>query len=409
MRLRSVASSRDGFGAGRYPAWNAQPSSTTELLVGLAATLIFPKDFFISVLELHTEIIGIAILAVLAIHTAIASSAVKLSTAVVTVGAALSFAWLGSVLSNGALNTSSYYASFVVALLIGVIRPRRFLDVMLFLMIVNTGLQLFEALSGEFIFTYQDEDYDYDEAMLSTSDGGLRVKGLFGSPLTPISILMSLAFLRPRSSLVWLVLCLASALGQGRLGLAIGSLGLVLSLASGGQASRVGIRARNFAFAFLGLVCVVGTVMFFGTEGSIQRMLEAGSADNSQNISRLEFWATSIIAIGNFDYIEHLFGRFGFIKALQGGTESDWLRIWLDNGLICVLAYAVPLLWGIVRSVRAGMWLEMYSFLGTTVVMAVYPHAQSMPNGTLVWMLLLGSRGAIPGISHHRRSAQGPL
>jgi hypothetical protein len=127
----------------------------------------------------------------------------------------------------------------------------------------------------------------------------------------------------------------------------------------------------------------------FGTQDSIDRMLEAGSADNSQNVSRLLFWGQSINEIMKFDLISHTFGQFGYIKALQGGTESDWLRIWLDNGIICLLAYLIPVLHGLGSQFRQRNWAECYAYGATLFVMMVYPHAQSLPNGILVWLLLL--------------------
>ena len=213
------------------------------------------------------------------------------------------------------------------------------------LMTVNTALQFYEAVSGHFIYAYVDAEYEYDEKMLSAGEGALRVKGLFAGPLSAISIVMSLALLRPSSIFNWTLLCVSSALGQGRLGLGVGVAGLIVSTLVG-EAGRVTVfrRVLNLIVLLLSLSSVVAVLVLFGTDDSIQRILEAASSNNSQNQGRLYFWARSINEIINYDLLSHLFGRFGYIKAQQGTTESDWFRIWLDNGIFCLLVYIVLLL-----------------------------------------------------------------
>jgi hypothetical protein len=368
--------------------------TTKEVIVALAAMLIFPKDYFITILGIHTEVLGIALLTICAMYIFLTKKqSGSFSPAVIVIFLFMAISWFGSLLWNGALNSSSYFASFYVALLLLIIRPRNFLLVMTLLMTVNTVLQLYESSTGDFLFAYEDDDFVYDEKMLSTADGALRAKGLWGSPLNAIGIVMSLAFLKPRSVYLWCLLCLSSTLGQGRLGLAVGVLGLLISIVSDDRQ-----KSRKYLNIVLGVGALLGIAIFiilFGTDDSIQRLMEAGSTDNSQNISRLYYWGQSIIEIMNFDIFSHLYGRFGYIKALQGGTESDWLRIWLDNGLFCVFAYLIPLISKFFMSMRGKRWPESYAYIATFFVMTVYPHAQSMPNGTLVWLLLLMQANSI--------------
>jgi hypothetical protein len=362
-----------------------------DVLVAVAAVLIFPKDYFISVFKVHSEAIGIGLLFVLAFYVLITQSRqITLRRSPVLIFLTLLFAWTGSMFWQGLPNTSSYYAAFIVALMIGIIQPKNFLRSMAVIMTVNTGLEVYEAVSNSFVYAYVGDGIEYDETIYSTRDGALRVKGLFAGPLNPIGILMSLALLTPRSTFLWTLLCVSSALGQGRLGLSVGVAGLIVStlLADAGRATALR-RVLNLIALLVSLTVVIVVFIFFGTDDSIQRFLEIASSNNSQNQSRLYFWRHCIDEISNYDLLSHLFGRFGYIKAKQGATESDWFRMWLDNGVICLLVYIVLLVGNIARALLARRWLEVFSFVTLAVVMGVYPHAQSLPNGILVWIMLL--------------------
>lgn len=362
-----------------------------EALVAIIAILIFAKDYFFTFFNFRSEIIGIGLLFLLAFcFLLLKRLPITLRLSRFFIFLLLLFAWTGSTLLNGSPNTSSYYASFVIALLIGIIQPRNFLRLMIVFMTINVALQIYEILSGKFIYSHVINGVELDEKFLSVDDKALRVKGLFPTVLNAISITISLALLMPRSIYPWFLLIVTSALGQGRLGLGMGVLGLiVLNLVGNSERMTISRRIRNFIFLLVSLSVILVIFLIFGSDASIQRMLEAASLENSQNQSRLYFWSRSLTEILNYDLMSHLFGRFGYIKALEGGTESDWFRIWLDNGVFCVLAYLIPLLIGILRKLNARLWPEAFAFLALTFVMAVYPHAQSMPNGILVWMMLL--------------------
>lgn len=367
----------------------SQPSLLTEGVIMLAAALIFFKDYFIMTVGVRVEIIGIGILFTLAIFSAKKIGYFKvlpgwhyLLLLVVSAIAVISST------NSGVINSSSYFASFVVATLIVMVRPQHFLKSMTLLMSFNFLLQLVEVLAGQFIFVYVDDEYEYDEKMLGVGDDSFRAKGLFGSPLNAISIALSLAFLNPRYVYGWILLILSSSLGQGRLGLSVGLVGLLVALLNQANASM----SVKFQKIFLGALSIVGAVILsivFGSEESIDRLLSAASPENSQNVSRLLIWGVAISQLLDYDVLSHLFGNYGLIKKVIGGTESDWLRLWLDNGLFFFLLYFVPLVIGLVRNFNRRYWPEFFAYGLLIFVMAVYPHGQSMPNGTLLWLTIL--------------------
>ena len=126
----------------------------------------------------------------------------------------------------------------------------------------------------------------------------------------------------------------------------------------------------------------------FGSENSIQRVLEAGSTSNTQNIDRIYFWGKAIDEVFNYDFITILFGKFGYIKALEGGTESDWLRILLDNGIFFMSAFLIPIFLGTFYAITKKNWILLFTIVSCTVVMAVFPLAQSFSNGIFIWLFL---------------------
>lgn len=363
-----------------------------EGAVALASALIFFKDFFIMVAGVHSEWIGIFMLACMAIYALFQNKrdfTLSLPHTLLILGTAL-IAGLSS-LNTGAVNSSSYFASFFIATCIVVIGPQYFVKSLTLLMTLNFTIQIGEVLSGQFLFVYVDEEYEYDEKMLGVGEDSFRAKGFFPSPLNAISVAMSLAFLNPRSTYNWILLILSSSLGQGRLGLGVGTLGLLACLMQSkvNSPSQTMDRFKNVAIALATLVAAGALSVIFGSEESISRLLGAASSENSQNVSRLLIWGVSIDELLDYDPLSLLVGRFGHIKSVIGGTESDWLRLWLDNGLIFMMFYLVPLLMGAWRSLTQRHWPEAVAYLALMFVMAVYPHGQSMPNGTLVWLTIL--------------------
>jgi hypothetical protein len=385
------------YSSNQLPAPITGPSaaifdSAKDGLLMAAAALIFFKDYFITTLGVRVEFIGIAAILIFALLNGWRVGYARIITdwhymlllAVIPFIAAIS-----SVNSDG-INSSSYFASFVVATLIIMAGSQNFLRNLRFLMWMNFALQLYEVLLGQFIFVYVDEDYEYDEKMLSVGDDSFRAKGLFSSPLNAISVALSLAILQPRAVSGWALLILTSSLGQGRLGLGIGFVGLLVALL-GQRSNSVGARMQRLIIGVASVVAAVLLSVIFGSDESIERLLSAASTDNSQNLSRFIIWGVSIGQLLEYDVISHLFGNYGLIKRLVGSAESDWLRLWLDNGLIFMLLYLVPLLLGTVRSARQRRWPEAGAYVLLIFAMMVYPHGQSMPNGTLLWLTVLGT------------------
>jgi hypothetical protein len=371
--------------------------------VAVALCLILAKDYFWILSGLRLEWIGIALLFAAFAYIGFAKgNPVRLQAAHLIVAILVLTSWIGSSIVVSTPNGSSYYAAFVIASLISGIRPAHLNKTLTAIVACNAVVQLIEFLADQFLFAYIDDENLYDEETLAVGDGTLRAKGFFASPLNAISVTMSVAFLNPRSPINWFLVTVTSILGQGRLGLGVGSIGLILCLAAGMKGAG---RHRKMAFLyFVGAIAMLFVwATYLASEDALQRMLEATSADNSQNLSRLYFWGRAMEELLDYPSINLLFGRPGYIKALEGGTESDWLRIWLDNGLLCVLGFLVPLLMTMIRSIANRQPMGIYAAIACLFVMAVFPHAQSMPNGTLTWLFLFGAVSGVSSIVAEKR------
>ena len=284
------------------------------------------------------------------------------------------------------INESSYFAAYLVAYLLIIINPQRISRPLYFIVAINLIFQIYEAFSTNLIFVYPIDGPDqYDESGLSMSDGSIRAKGFFVSPLGAVSVAMSSAILFPKSPHRWIVLLMTSLLSQGRLGLIVGFIGI---LVSGGLTDRKNL-SKLFVYILFSSFFVLTWYFLFSSTMAVERFFEFSSAQNTQNISRLYFWKNSFNELLHYDLMSFLFGKYGFIKQELGYTECDWLRITLDNGFFCTLAFLIPLFNGLIKAVAKKDYILIFSVVTCFSVMMVFPLAQSFPNGILVCVFLL--------------------
>ncbi len=107
---------------------------------------------------------------------------------------------------------------------------------------------------------------------------------------------------------------------------------------------------------------------------------------SDQNISRFYFWLNSIEHFLNYDVVASLFGDYGFILREEGGTENDFLRMLLDNGIAgaCIYVVAIGLMaW---KAVRRRDWAGLSVVALIIVSMNIFPFVQSLSSSLLFWL-----------------------
>ncbi len=211
--------------------YNVELEKGFDILVFVALILVVAKDYFLVISGFRSEFVGIFLLIIACIYRICINKTILINFRLLLLFSLISVAWVGSIFTTyvGNFSKSSYLAAFLVAILIYTIKPRNLLKSLSTIVFINVLMQLYESVSGNLFFVYEVEGPDqYDEIGLSR-DGSMRTKGMFVSPLNGVAMAMSNVFLNPRSIFKWFLLVLTSLLAQGRLGLVVGVVGLIVS------------------------------------------------------------------------------------------------------------------------------------------------------------------------------------
>jgi hypothetical protein len=248
-------------------------------------------------------------------------------------------------------------------------------------------MQAIEYTAGEYLFTYVAADGDVlDEKLFGGSLDIMRAKGMFQGPLSAVAFAYWLAFIFRGSILFSAGLLFVAFFATGRLGMSVGLLLLIYRsiLRRQVQISRWKVVA---GLAILGLI-FYGLFKLVG-EDQMRFITSAYDLDNDQNVSRIYFWGMSVQHFLTYSPIEMLFGRYGYIIEQQGGTENDFLRLLLDNGILGFSVYFIPLLMLIGKGLRKRADSENF-VLGMLimVLMNVFPFVQSLSSSLLYWLFI---------------------
>jgi hypothetical protein len=282
----------------------------------------------------------------------------------------------------GKLNTSHFLLSFWLGILLASFGGRSLLIFIILIPVINFFLQLLEYKTDFLIFPTVVENLDLvvgsKEWMIS--DNSLRTKGLFEGPLHIVSVSLISILIRPRLLLLKYLMLINSFLGAARLGLIISVLVIFKDLI-------LRFSLRKFfilLIAVLLVILIVYTEFDLGRTQFIQGAMNFSS--NESNMNRLSVWLYSIQFFLNFDFFSMLFGRFGEIKTIfeHGSTESDWLRLLVDCGLLGFVAYLLSFmhLWAVLKKSFPS---RGFIFLIITGAMILYPCLGFMASATAFW------------------------
>jgi hypothetical protein len=296
------------------------------------------------------------------------------------------------------LNTSSYFIAPLLAFLVINTAPKAFFTLLIANLILTVSVQLGEYLTNSYLFVYETLEGELDEKFFGGSLQVFRAKGFFQGPLSAVAFATWMAFFF-RGSIIFAALMLLSAfLAAGRLGMVAASILLLIRTVKPGEglgSNRVLIGAFFISTMLL--------LIPFVDEDRLLFITSAFDSESGQNLGRSYFWLASINYFVNYDWLNILFGKFGFIRAEIGGTENDFLRILLDNGAIHFLIYVVGLLW-VLRASKYQRGIEsIVVFVLIIGMMNLYPFIQSLSSSLLFWMFVFGQPRALRVLASRER------
>jgi hypothetical protein len=119
-------------------------------------------------------------------------------------------------------------------------------------------------------------------------------------------------------------------------------------------------------------------------------LLESWSPENSQNVTRIEFWLDGITFYSQYDLVHKLLGNVGAWTQETSfrSAESDWLTLLIDTGVFGSLIYIASFLY-----LAYFAWERdriLLAYLGIPwLISAVDPYILGPTGGVLYWAFLL--------------------
>ncbi len=313
----------------------------------------------------------------------------NLVVAVVLFSFLSTFAWSVSRVSN-------YYLCFLAAVLVCTLDSRFFVRATFALLLINVGIQSWEYWSHQYLYIYVTKDgLDLTEQAWSGATDIFRAKGFFASPATAADLGVGVSLLRPNSVFALALGMVAATLANGRLAIVAITTILILyvynyfRLKTRQQPLE---RRGKFAILLVFLLLLSGfTYRFYSSDPyALDRLLESGSAENSQNAYRIGFWIDGINFYFNYSNIHMLLGNSGAWtrETGYGAAESDWLSLLIETGIAGSLIYCVPFFYLAYAAWRRDRVLLAY--MGVLwFILAVNPFVLVPLGGVLYWTFLL--------------------
>lgn len=302
--------------------------------------------------------------------------------------------WVLSLVKNfiydGDLNLSNYYLAIPIAFVILSLDARFFFHLIVLHIVASLFGSIFEVINGSYLYDYVASDGTIlDSNLFGGGIGVFRAKGLFQGPLSQVAIAYWVCFIfRTKTSAF--ILLLVALLSAGRLGLLVGFCYFCWRIIFGktSDVNKNELKSTNSIYLFVPLTVILSLVLAFIDSEKILFISTMLDLSNSQTTSRFEFWASSLREFSGYDFGSLLFGDFGYIQSVQGGTENDFLRIALDNGLTLALLYISIFVGITVTSIKRND-LELFIIILTVfLLMNIFPFIQSLSSTLMFWTVL---------------------
>jgi len=253
-----------------------------------------------------------------------------------------------SYMSTGIVNISPFYIGFFVAFIIYCFSKDSILLFIAPLAVINILVQIYEQALGSLLFPTISaiDNLTLDAASYSIGVSAVRTKGLFQGPLHGVSIFLLAILLKQNSFILHILFVFASYMAGARLGLALSIIYLIIfaqkKLYDNGSARLI----TTITILVIVEVTIISYdyILEYLDNDRITFIAMAFDFDNNEsNITRIDAWYSAIATFFSYDIAGMLFGNFDYIRlfTMQRSAESDWLRMLVDNGLICFISYGM--------------------------------------------------------------------
>lgn len=208
--------------------------------------------------------------------------------------------------------------------------------VITYIVVFSFILALYEYLMGSFIFSNtiirNGVNITIDEKLVGGSSGVFRSKSIFYGPLDFGNFLIMASFFLSKNRNLIIIILLSAFLANTRLALLVVFTVLILNHAS----------IKNFLYLII-LMPVLILYLFKSSENiilSIERIYDIFNVANTQNLGRLYYWNSAVDFFQSQDIFQLLLGSNGKFNQIYGNsTESAWLSLLVDNGILGLLFY----------------------------------------------------------------------
>lgn len=282
---------------------------------------------------------------------------------------------LNSIPKSG-IQFSNYLLAPIIGFLIAKKIPEIFIKLLLFHMVISVAIQIYEYISGEYMFVISAEDGSVlNSQFFAGAAGVFRAKGMFQGPLSAVSFYLLMIFFLPSLRVSALAL-LGSILSYGRLG-------IIISFAI--FANRI---LRNsgalLRLSALSILLLSSYFLISYLEGSF--FISAFDLSSSGNSARTYYWTQSIILFQTYPLWNMFFGDLGYANEIGVFPESDFLRIILDCGIFGISFYisSLAILFNNLKKAEVN-----YSIIFSTILlsMSIFPLIQSLSSTVLFWFM----------------------
>ncbi|MFV8226340.1 O-antigen ligase family protein [Christiangramia aquimixticola] len=255
-------------------------------------------------------------------------------------------------------------------------------------------IALYEYFSGSYLFdsvfanATTGEEFVINENVAGGLSGVFRSKAIFYGSTSFGLFLISMMVLFPKRFLIINLAILCAFLANSRLALVIGVLFLsfnILQFKSG--------KILKVSFLLAITLILAHFIFSYLLENyymiSINRILELKSNELAGESARKRFWNQAIEMFSGYSWDELIFGDNGaYVKKYSNGTESGWLSLLVDNGLLGFLFYSLIFIKILAASIKKKMVHIAFAIIIISIVMGVVTYHLSAISNFLLWFTL---------------------
>jgi hypothetical protein len=290
----------------------------------------------------------------------------------------------------GRFNQSPFFIGFIFAFILSMTGSRRVPFYIAALLPANLALQVYEQITGSLIFPTisRSLNFELDASAFSIGEEAIRTKGFFQGPLHIVSIsMLALAFF-PKSFFLHFCFVLCTYLAAARLGFIVSIFYLVYFLIFNSKKFR-----SILIYSMLFFIIVALVHYFIYPLIDVERLdfiaLAFNFTNNASNNARIDAWIASVEMYRSYDFLSILFGRYNDIRLLtkQMSTESDWLRLLVDNGIFTTLLYLFSIVQMLYIRIKYKVGAPVFYIASLATVMSVYPSIGWLLASMVFWYL----------------------